>query len=73
MTVVSGDAMIYNTEELVSITIGLIILLVLLSFLLAYLYSKFKVKEEELTPAITGFDSNREYQMEPNDNNISGL
>lgn len=57
----------YNTEELVSITIGLIVLLVLLAFLLAYLYGRFKEKEKDLVASISGFDSTRQYQMEPND------
>lgn len=46
----------FNTEELASIVIGLTMLLILLAMGLAYLYGKYKHKEEKLNQEISGFD-----------------
>lgn len=63
ITVISGDKMVYDTEELVGITIGLLILLILMAVFLAYLYNKFKAKKDALTAEISGF-GDKGYDME---------
>lgn len=63
---VEGDEVKFNTEELVSITIGLTILLVLLAMVLAYLYKRFKLKKDVLEAEISGFENKGGYSVDTN-------
>lgn len=45
----------YDTEALASIVMGFIVLLILLSILLAYLYTRYKMKKDTLVDDIQGF------------------
>ena len=42
--ITNGDGIIYDTETLASIVMGFIVLLIILSILLAYLYSRYRIK-----------------------------
>jgi uncharacterized membrane protein AbrB (regulator of aidB expression) len=46
--VTNGDGKIYDTESLASIVMGFIVLVIALSILLAYLYSRYRIKKEKL-------------------------
>ncbi|CAD8137561.1 unnamed protein product [Paramecium octaurelia] len=66
LKIINGDGFIYNTETLASIMMGFIVLLIILSILLAYLYSRYRVKKTALQNDIQGFGEtiNREgYDM----------
>jgi uncharacterized membrane protein YukC len=45
----------YDTEALASIVMGFIVLLILLSILLAYLYTRYKMKKDTFIDDIKGF------------------
>ncbi|CAD8142006.1 unnamed protein product [Paramecium pentaurelia] len=67
LKITNGDGIIYDTETLASIMMGFIVLLIMLSILLAYLYSRYKIKKTALQNDIQGFGEsvNREgYDMD---------
>lgn len=58
----------YDTEALASIIMGFIVLLILLSILLVYLYTRYKLKKDKLNDDIQGFGDgaqNRGYDLDP--------
>ncbi|CAK58322.1 unnamed protein product (macronuclear) [Paramecium tetraurelia] len=65
--ITNGDGIIYDTESLASIVMGFIVLLIILSISLAYLYTRYKLKQNGLRNDIQGFgeSGNREgYDMD---------
>ncbi|CAD8144766.1 unnamed protein product [Paramecium pentaurelia] len=65
--ITNGDGIIYDTESMASIIMGFIVLFIILSILLAYLYTRYKIKKIALVSDIQGFgeSGNREgYDMD---------
>lgn len=52
-----GSLTVFTVEELFSIIIGLVMLLIILAIALAYCFSNYKKKESEISLEISGFES----------------
>ncbi|CAD8059755.1 unnamed protein product [Paramecium sonneborni] len=60
--ITNGDGIIYDTETLASIIMGFIVLFIILSILLAYLYSRYRIQKNDLQTDIKGFNESSHHE-----------